>query len=240
MRWSEILAWLRAEPVREPLPAVTLGSLRLLDDAADAEWVRKNMTSFADSVGSFLPDHFEAYARLCHQTEPLERGADPPAMWRDLATRERVTFSDVAAMTALRERLADEFQSREGDLPRAQIRALLSHLAPATTTAEDCRFALWEGFGDCPVPDMFEPVLLLPFRHYHLLSGPVEGALTSLSSVSWIERSPNLWWPMDRAWFVSTEIDLWWTYVGGSRALISTLLRDERLEAVEVDVDDFR
>ena len=60
---------------------MTLGNLRLLDDAADAEWMREKMLSFADSVGSFLPDQFEA-----------------------------------------------------------------------TTTAEDCRFARREGFGDCTLP----------------------------------------------------------------------------------------
>lgn len=240
MRWSEILAWLRAESVREPLPAVTPGNLRLLDDARDAEWVREKMTSFADSVGSFLPDHFEAYARLYHQTEPRERGEGPPVMWRDLAAREGVAFGDFEAMSVLRERRTDKLQSREGDLPPAQITALLSHLAPATTTADDCRFALWEGFGDCPVPDEIETTLRLPHRHYHLFAGPVEGALTTLSSVSWIERSANLWWSMDRSWFVSTEIDFWWTYVGGSRALISALVLDARLEAVSVDVDDVR
>jgi hypothetical protein len=39
------------------------------------------------------------------------------------------------------------------------------------------------------------------------------------------------WWPDDRAWCVATEIDLGWTYVGGSAALISDVVANPRLEA---------
>ncbi len=38
------------------------------------------------------------------------------------------------------------------------------------------------------------------------------------------DQTPNLWWPEDRAWFVATEIDLAWTYVGGREALIEQLV----------------
>ena len=41
----------------------------------------------------------------------------------------------------------------------------------------------------------------------------------------------NLWWPQDRAWFVATEIDLAWTYVGGPTGLIGQLLAETRIEA---------
>ena len=40
------------------------------------------------------------------------------------------------------------------------------------------------------------------------------------------------------AWCVATEIDLFCTYVGGSRALIDALLADERLEVWEAHLDD--
>ena len=51
-------------------------------------------------------------------------------------------------------------------------------------------------------------------------------------------QTPNLWWPEDRAWCVATEIDLAWTYVGGSSELAATLLGDRRLEALAATVED--
>lgn len=45
-------------------------------------------------------------------------------------------------------------------------------------------------------------------------------------------NSPNLMWPADRAWFVTTNIDNDWTGVGGSAALVNDLLGDSRLEVV--------
>ena len=28
---------------------------------------------------------------------------------------------------------------------------------------------------------------------------------------------PDLWWPEDRSWFVSTDVDFWSTYVAGGK-----------------------
>jgi hypothetical protein len=50
--------------------------------------------------------------------------------------------------------------------------------------------------------------------------------------------SPNLWWPDDRAWCVASEIDLAWTYVGGTEALINDILANSQLEAQLASPDD--
>lgn len=50
-------------------------------------------------------------------------------------------------------------------------------------------------------------------------------------------NSPNLMWPADHAWFVTTSIEGTWTGVGGSDALIDALLRDSRLEVVRQRYD---
>jgi len=47
-----------------------------------------------------------------------------------------------------------------------------------------------------------------------------------------------MWWPEDRAWFVSTEVDFAWSYLGGSRALVDEILVDPRLETFVVDRSD--
>jgi hypothetical protein len=77
----------------------------------------------------------------------------------------------------------------------------------------------------------------LDSRAYYLYDGPVEHAFaTTLSAKD--DQTPNLWWPEDRSWFVASEIDLQWTYVGGPRALIGQLVGDPRIEAQEVAVTD--
>jgi hypothetical protein len=53
-------------------------------------------------------------------------------------------------------------------------------------------------------------------------------------------NSPNLMWPADRAWFVTTNIDSTWTGVGGSADLIDDLLAEPRLEVVRTRHDDPR
>jgi hypothetical protein len=81
-----------------------------------------------------------------------------------------------------------------------------------------------------------------PDREYLLWSGPVAAAAASSVPPDWplfaedwdaVELSgpldgPNVWWPADRAWFVASEIDLAWTYVGGPQALIDAIVGDQR------------
>ena len=49
--------------------------------------------------------------------------------------------------------------------------------------------------------------------------------------------SPNIWWPEDRAWCVATDIDLFDTYVGGSRECIEAVLGNPDLEALPTTHD---
>jgi hypothetical protein len=81
----------------------------------------------------------------------------------------------------------------------------------------------------------------LPGRKYVLFGGPLDAALEVgyWPTPNWfLPQSPNIFWPHDVSWCVATEIDLFCTYVGGSRALIDELLADERLEVWEAHLDD--
>ncbi|WP_067816107.1 hypothetical protein [Actinomadura kijaniata] len=51
-------------------------------------------------------------------------------------------------------------------------------------------------------------------------------------------RSPNLFWPADRAWCVAIEVGLDSTHVGGSAGLVADLLADPRFEALPAAPDD--
>jgi hypothetical protein len=81
----------------------------------------------------------------------------------------------------------------------------------------------------------------LPSRNYVLFGGPLNAALEVgyWPTPNWfLPQSPSIFWPDDVSWCVATEIDLFCTYVGGSRALIDELLADERLEVWEAHLGD--
>ena len=176
------------DPKIEDLPAA-LPMLTHVQDLQPAEWLRTSMTTFARSVASILPGHFEAYARIEH---PEARSLSP-----------------------------------------ALLDVLIEHLQGATTTPASCWFAIWEGSGASAVPPDLEPKLELPARRYHVFAGPIEGARSNFDRWDSHHQSANLWWPADHAWCVASEIDLHWSYVGGSRSCIESLLADARLDAVE-------
>jgi hypothetical protein len=79
------------------------------------------------------------------------------------------------------------------------------------------------------------PTFGTPQRQYFLMSGPLSAA-TALTDAAG-GGSPNLWWPYDRSWFVSTEVDGFSTYIGGTASLINALISSPTIEAVETSID---
>jgi hypothetical protein len=74
----------------------------------------------------------------------------------------------------------------------------------------------------------------LPSREYLLFRGPLE-AITEFRFDHRSFRSPNLWWPDDRSWCVSTEVDGFTSFVGGTEAVIDAVARAPSLEALRID-----
>ena len=68
------------------------------------------------------------------------------------------------------------------------------------------------------------PWFNVPLRRYLL----VGGALASVSVIARPEGSgfqvPDVWWPQDRNWFVASDTDLDWSYVGGGEAFVARVL----------------
>lgn len=143
-----------------------------------------------------------------------------------------------------------------GSLTAEQVGVLVEDLAGYTTTSERCWFAVWDGRGDLyqtvPLvpagsdrvvlpgilpPELHDgPRLRTAEREYVLYTGPIEAAAALGAAPD--GEGPNLWWPEDRAWCVATDIDLPWTFVGGSQALVDHLCADDRLEAFPVEISD--
>jgi hypothetical protein len=208
----------------------------------EAAWIGGRLSPFSSClVTSVVPSGFESYARLLHPLGGSARG-ERPGRWRDVASWSGIDlvpgidFPDIA----LPEHEPSGAEPWPGQVPQvgtlhpADAGALVALLARYTSTPERCWFCTWEGWGAVLFDD--GPRVQLPGRNYALYVGPV-AALPSLTDAQ-DDHSPNLWWPDDRAWCVATEIDLAWTYVGGSAALISDVLADPNLEAQPASPDD--
>ena len=153
---------------------------------------------------------------------------------------------------------------RDGSLFEPDAEVLAGIGREWTATPEDCWFCVWDGYGwnsavsfvavddsgwplgavPSPPPDPVPgpvrsgPRVELPHRSYLLYRGPVEAALTLPALDGTFAQCPNLWWPVDRAWCVASELDLPWTYVGGPRELVDAILADDRIEALPAAPDD--
>lgn len=90
---------------------------------------------------------------------------------------------------------------------------------------------------------MTGPLLMVNQEQHFLFGGPLAeagrwGAASYGGGAPRDINSPNLMWPADHAWFVTTNIEGTWTGVGGSIDLIDDLLADRRLEVVRQRYDE--
>lgn len=205
--------------------------LRPLAEFSAADWF--------DEVGESGPAGFESYARVLH---PWHEGADgSERIDGHLPADELAALCDVLGRhSSTAGRCFFALWDGYGEIYGGDSVAFLT-----TFTGP----APWPGrvFGKPkpkePPPPAFAaavldgPRLVVGSRDYLLFSGPLAdagswGAAAYGVGVPRDLNSPNLFWPDDHAWFVSTDIEGSWTAVGGSEALVIDLLADPRLEVV--------
>lgn len=208
------------------------------DGFAQAEWVNRDLDDLYEGrVSSVIPRGFEAYVRVLHPVLIGDGSNKRYVQWCEILQDgevpvRRATFKQVVAASG-NQFLVGDAKPLDGTLPLPTAKALIDRLSRHFSTSELCWFAIWDGFwwqrdaGTVPDEVRLGGRLRLPQREYFLYSGLLEDALAFTPQ---IEQTPNMWWPETRNWFVATDIDLEWTYVGGPEQLISDLLSDHRLE----------
>jgi hypothetical protein len=230
-------------------------------DVSPAAWIAPRLHGWAEDVGSVVPAGFAAYARVLHPVEhdgSLATG--PQRRWSEIARQNgRVVHAEAQFQEISRPVGAAPSEASEspatGTLPWPERRVLVDILAEETRTPERCWFCMWEGFSllDQGITERVE----LPRRSYFFYGGDIEMAFALPPEHGGLSywrrageappseaekaearrrlnsrRSPNLWWPDDRAWCVATEIDFGWTYVGGTARAIARVLANPDLEAL--------
>lgn len=216
-------------------------TLRPLADLSAADWLVGD-TSPPTLRAQVGPAGFAAYARVLHTRtgdgERFEGHLDEGLL--------DALVSDLAPHTATADTCYFALWEGYGDIHGGEVAGFLTAFSgppkwPSRIFTREKPTA--------PPPPAFPshvmdgPLLTVGGEHHFLFTGPLAeagrwGAASYGNGVPRDINSPNLMWPADRSWFVTTSIEGTWTGVGGSEALVSALLRDDRLEVVRQRYDE--
>ena len=204
-----------------------------------------------------MPRGYDAYARLFH---PATTQEDRPVRWSTVAEWSGKTYHNLMSFEGISvpkpgygsEDQPWAYEPVEDLIEPEDIVALSGSLSDYTGTPDKYYFAVWDGYGSfsagsSAIMTTSGGIPLLPpvdvdrakrikgvGRKYLLYSGPP-------SSDDFFDfpglDGPNIWWPADRSWCVSTDIDLDSTYIGASEDCIERLLSHPSLEVLRTTYD---
>jgi hypothetical protein len=138
--------------------------------------------------------------------------------WGELVTMGPAGFESYARVRYLQEDRISQ---------RVLFARLRVHLAGRTNTPDDCFHGLWAG----AVYRMHEDRArgISPWFPGSVLTGPK----VRIPNREYLP-APHLLWPADHRWFVATDVDSDFTWVGGSQGLIDAVITDPKLDAGRV------
>ncbi|MBF6229251.1 hypothetical protein IU470_29690 [Nocardia abscessus] len=213
-------------------------ALRHEPDVSKADWFTERRDPWTQ-LCSMGPSGFARYARLFHPADPSDDPSDTDTL------QDRAGDLDSAALKQLSGILAGHTETPDdcyfglwdgfGDIYGG------SSVIVAFSVEESTDLAAAPTVAPAFPPEVIDgPRLRIPARDYLLFRGPLSeagqwGAADLLPGWSRQINSPNLIWPADRAWFVATEIDLPWTGIAGTAALIEELRADASLDVEEIE-----
>ena len=219
--------------------------LEVVNDPTPADWFIQRLRPWGKGligVASLVPDGYEAYGRVL----PPARRTDRPGKlrWSRIA-EERGVAMGAGGAVHLPRRLGPRTRRprrarspyvapRWGTLEHDECARLAEVLVTFTSSPDRCWFCLWEGYGwpELPPPGEGPPRAKFPYRDCFLFAGPIRAATSFCSPPRF--QSPTFWWPEDRAWCITTEIDGYNSYVAASAHCIDALLVDSALELVVI------
>lgn len=218
------------------------------------EWVTKKL-DWSVTVRAWMPEGYESYVRILH---PAYRNVREEGMslaqvaipwsticeWSGKPLHSQSHIEDISLNPYglnWRENGEGGYAPLQGELDEATLASLLVHLAAATGDLNEIWMLTWTGFGGPPdivgLPVRATWFLAITGREYVLRKGSITSSPDNLEDLRFA-NSPTFWWPDDRSWFASSDIDASSTYIGGSKGLIEKILIDPALEAFPADLND--
>ena len=245
------------EPAGYPYHAFPWGQdwLELAPGLSEADWVVEGIRGWLNDrkqdpyLECYIPGGFDAYARLLHPAYRLnDAGERVPVRWAEIAAQNgltnypRIGFYHIHNLRRSNpggNMHLDDWPS-EGRLPSAECQVLAALMQEFTGSPERHYFCFWDGYGQ----EEFFPALRgrpkvcidlgIDLRNYFLFRGRLDSGRIEQAFRS---RSPNIWWPADRAWCIITDIDAMETWVGGSAVCIERILNHPQLEVLPITLD---
>ncbi|MCY4128886.1 MAG: hypothetical protein OXG15_06545 [Gammaproteobacteria bacterium] len=207
----------------------------------DAGWAFDQRAPFkASNVASLIPQIFESYARIFHPATQV---------WRADQVHDK-TWADIARICGRRAHGLMQWKSIydpgkllftvnqpiEGTIPY-QVSQPLRRLLTSTGD-ERCYLATWVGYGT-DYRSYVPPTLRIDTgaqREYDLFVGPV--TMLDIPFLQYSLQTANVIWAHDRTWWITNDIDLDTTYIGGSKKLVEGLLASDDLEVWPAELED--
>jgi hypothetical protein len=222
------------------------------------EFLPRDKPDWKSFVSNVLPKEFEAYAKILHEIDADYENIDNPLTDRELSLLKippctklrsfverlrkerqgpRIRWSELAQLFKVpfeAEICHEWFRAAmeesgcwtrflggpgDGNLNDEELSKMVSVL-DAFTGGQDCFFR----FAEMPFITTDQPIL---FR------GVLRELRTFLIDGKY-QFTPEYWWPADHSWCVCSDYDLMFTIAAGSRELVSRVLNDATLEAMEV------
>ncbi|MGB3699144.1 MAG: hypothetical protein WBA05_17095 [Gordonia sp. (in: high G+C Gram-positive bacteria)] len=205
----------------------------VLRDARLAEWVDPLLSAAnSGTVGSLVPDGYERYLRVLH---PAEKTADDVVVesfqWADVARINGKIAHAEMQWTRISEKYPDLDRGlwNEGphriDFLQPEVTDEIAHLLGGDSNPR-CVFAFWEGNTAFDEITSEFPKASIGRFNYYLTAGDVGRASQTLEGIR-----PNMWWPIDRSWYVCSNFDLDSTYIGADSARSDEIIVSRSLEA---------
>ena len=104
-----------------------------------------------------------------------------------------------------------------------------------STDEDRCFFGFWQGYGS-NYRSYVPPTLSIDTgaqREYDLYIGLV--TMLDMPFLQYGSETASVIWAYDRSWWLTNDIDLDTTYIGGSKQLVDSFLKCDELEVWEVD-----
>jgi hypothetical protein len=213
------------------------------------------------SVSGLIPEKFESYAKILHTVEVNYQNIDAPLTERE---NEILNIPKCKELRSFVERLRVERLSARirwktlAQLLGVPFQTEICHeWFRATMDEPGCwpRFLVGPSEGYLNAEELPEVVSILShftdsqdcffrFSEIAFIATAKQilfrGGLDELSQFLTEERyqlTPEYWWPSDHSWCLCSDYDLDFTFVGGPKELISTLLNNTTLEVLEVTTE---
>jgi hypothetical protein len=209
-------------------------------------------------VSHLLPKSFEAYAKILHTIEADYKNIDNPLSEREIAILKippckklgtlveslrkerrgpRVKWQTLAQLyfVPFAAEICLEWFNQKIDEPGCWPR-LLSGPDEGNLRAEEFSEMLsilraFVGVQDCFF--RFSEIAFITTNRPILYSGALDKLGTFLTEGKY-QLTPEYWWSIDHTWCLCSDYDLTFSIVGGSRELVSEVLKNTTLEALEV------